>query len=288
MKKFERFCRKYEKYGVKNLMTIIVAGQGILGLLSIFLSLTNQIAAQTMINSLSFIPEAFLGGEVWRLVTFLFVPENLGNLHYGLNLLWFAFSLFFYYWIGRSLQAVWGRMKLTIYYLSGMLIAVAFSLLTGAIASLFYLNLSLFFALATLMPNERIRLYMLIPIKMKYVALAQAALFIVLPFLLSWPPSWGNLFPILSILNYLIFFARDLWKLVRRAPRSMKASRRTIQFKSEVKRAKSNRGYIHKCAACGRTDADLPDMEFRYCSLCAGYACYCADHIFDHVHKLLQ
>lgn len=40
----------------------------------------------------------------------------------------------------------------------------------------------------------------------------------------------------------------------------------------------------HKCAVCGKTDADCPDMEFRYCSKCNGYYCYCADHIYNHVH----
>ena len=43
-------------------------------------------------------------------------------------------------------------------------------------------------------------------------------------------------------------------------------------------------GYLHKCAVCGITDADDPDMEFRYCSKCNGYYCYCMKHINDHVH----
>ena len=35
---------------------------------------------------------------------------------------------------------------------------------------------------------------------------------------------------------------------------------------------------------CGLTDADDPNMEFRYCSKCNGYYCYCMKHINDHVH----
>ena len=33
-----------------------------------------------------------------------------------------------------------------------------------------------------------------------------------------------------------------------------------------------------------RTDTDYPNLEFRYCSKCNGYYCYCIDHINNHVH----
>ena len=42
--------------------------------------------------------------------------------------------------------------------------------------------------------------------------------------------------------------------------------------------------YRHKCTVCGRTDADYPNLEFRYCSKCKGYYCYCIDHINNHAH----
>ena len=35
---------------------------------------------------------------------------------------------------------------------------------------------------------------------------------------------------------------------------------------------------------CGRTDLSDPDLEFRYCSRCKGYHCYCEDHINNHTH----
>ena len=44
------------------------------------------------------------------------------------------------------------------------------------------------------------------------------------------------------------------------------------------------RPYRHKCLVCGRTDTEYPDLEFRYCSKCKGYCCYCIDHINNHVH----
>ena len=50
------------------------------------------------------------------------------------------------------------------------------------------------------------------------------------------------------------------------------------------KKAQETGGYLHKCAVCGITDQDNPNMEFRYCSKCDGYYCYCADHINNHIH----
>ena len=41
---------------------------------------------------------------------------------------------------------------------------------------------------------------------------------------------------------------------------------------------------IHRCVICGRTQADNPDLEFRYCSKCEGGLEYCQDHLFTHVH----
>ena len=42
--------------------------------------------------------------------------------------------------------------------------------------------------------------------------------------------------------------------------------------------------YTHKCTVCGKTDVDSPDLEFRYCSRCNGYHCYCQEHISNHTH----
>ena len=64
-------------------------------------------------------------------------------------------------------------------------------------------------------------------------------------------------------------------------------SRQTIHFKTAARQQKQKeeaRGYRHKCAVCGRTDTDFPDLEFRYCSRCEGYHCFCQDHIFNHEH----
>ncbi len=280
MNKFDRFCYKYDRFGIKNLIPIVAAGQALMGIICLVIGFSSAESMGRLIENMVFLPSAFLAGQYWRIITFLFVPVTM-------NLLFIALSVLYYFFLGRSLEAEWGRMKLTIYYLSGVLCTLLFSLITNTLATTTYLNLSLIFALATLMPDMQIRIYFLIPIKLKYIALIQAAIFIVIP-LFQMPVSLANLYPLVSILNYLIFFWKPLLGMVRHQKRQGQTNRRAVDFKSEVRRAKEERGYIHKCEVCSRTDTDRPDMEFRYCSLCAGYACYCADHIFNHTHKTVQ
>ena len=92
--------------------------------------------------------------------------------------------------------------------------------------------------------------------------------------------------PIVAILNYLIFFWEDLINTLgyKRAQVRHRTSAQTINFKKAQKELRERRGYLHKCAVCGVTDQTDPNMEFRYCSKCSGYYCYCANHINNHSH----
>jgi len=290
MHRFERFCQKNERYGIKNLMLIIAVGETAMGLVFLWLRVASPATFQTISSWLIFTSGSFLQGKVWQLLTF---PFSIPWLIRASGFFDFAFgiiSMMFYIWAGRTLERYWGRLKLTIFYLTGLLLTAAYTLFPGAIfADPIYINLSLFFAIATLMPDERA--FGLI--KFKYLALVYLGYLFLEPFIngtyVSWSISslylWQSLMPLAAIANYLIYFWRSLRDLLRRAPGRIRSSQRTVQFKREVRRARTDRGYIHKCAVCERTDTDCPDMEFRYCSLCAGYACYCAEHIFNHPHK---
>ena len=75
---------------------------------------------------------------------------------------------------------------------------------------------------------------------------------------------------------------RDLMKILRRRP-----SRATINFRQasrKIRQEQREQLYHHKCSVCGRTDTEYPGLEFRYCSRCAGYHCFCIDHINNHIH----
>jgi membrane associated rhomboid family serine protease len=210
-----------------------------------------------------------LQGEIWRLATFVFIPPS--------SALWLLTPLiiYMYFWMGRSIEGEWGRLKFTLYYLTGMATVIAGSFLFGRAATGADLNLSLFLAMATLFPETQIRIYFILPVKLKWLALLYAGMIVFSVI------SSRSLMPLMPVISYLIFFGPQLLRMVRRRGRNEKQA---IEFKSELRRAKKEKGFLHQCAVCGATDTDRPDLEFRYCSLCAGYECYCQDHIRDHEH----
>ena len=65
----ERFAWEHPNFGISNLMRIIVIGQAIV----YFLGLFSNYAA---LSFLSFNLADLLHGEVWRLVTWVFMPVN--------------------------------------------------------------------------------------------------------------------------------------------------------------------------------------------------------------------
>ena len=275
----DRFCRKHPRFGIPNLMTIVALGTALVYLL-------NQFGRGVSLSAaLALFPSLVLKGEIWRLVTFVFVPMSG-----GIALL---LELYFYWFMGSALEREWGTAKFSLFYLSGVVLNILFgffSLLTGnpaVLVTMRYVNLSLIFAFATLYPNLQVLLFFVIPIKVKWLAWVDAALFAwsVLSSLLALDLA-GAILPLVAILNYFLFFASDLRNTLGYARRRVQhqTSRQTINFKKATRQAQQQKGYLHKCAVCGKTDTDYPDMEFRYCSKCNGYYCYCKDHINNHVH----
>jgi hypothetical protein len=140
----------------------------------------------------------------------------------------------------------------------------------------------MFFTFATLYPDMQVLLFFIIPIKMKWLGIVNAVFFAYEVIILPFPV---NLLPVVAVLNYLLFCGDWLFSYVR--PARVKQQKNTVNFRNEVRRInreQRNKPYTRKCAVCGRTDTDYPDLEFRYCSRCAGYHCFCIDHINNHVH----
>lgn len=279
-RKIDSFCWKHPRFGIPKLMLYIIIGNVVVWLFAM-MDRTN-----TLYHFLAFDPALICRGQVWRIITFAFIPVSGGGI------LFFAISLYFYYFIGTTLEREWGAGKFTIYYLSGMLLTALYSLILYWITGLrvqvsaSYLNLSLFFAFATLWPEQRVLLFFIIPVKIKWLAWVDAAFFAlsVVQYLLAGQVGLA-LVPVVAMLTYLVFCGEWLIDFFR--PSHVRQKTRTIRFKSAVKkmeREKQSRPYTRKCAVCGRTDTENPGLEFRYCSRCAGYHCFCQDHINSHVH----
>ena len=280
MRFVDRFCYKHPKFGIPNIMKYIVIATGIVWLFSI-MDTTGGLASWLMLE-----PSMVLKGQLWRLVTFMFVPQR--------NDLFILLFLYFYYWIGNVLEQQWGTPRFNIFLLTGMVLTVVFSfivyftcknpIVSAYIMKLgpYYLYLSMFFSFATLFPDMQVLFMFIIPLKVKWLALIDAVYFAIDVILLPLP---ANLLPIVAICNYLLFFGGDLIGMLKR--NKPKRSAATVNFKREsarIKHESREKSYNHKCAVCGRTDTEYPGLEFRYCSRCAGYHCFCEDHINNHVH----
>lgn len=282
-RKIDRFCQTHPRFGIPRLMIFIVIGNLLVWLFS------RMDTTSTLYSLLYFDPAMFCRGQVWRLLTFALIPSSSG-------ILWLAISLYFYYFIGTSLENAWGAGKFTIYYFSGLLLTALYSLILYWIGgvrvpvSATYLNLSLFFAFATLWPEQQVLLFFLIPVKMKWLALVDAAFFLLqIVSLLAAGKVGLALVPVVAMVAYLVFCGEWLFDRLRpsRMRQAARQKVRTVQFRQaaqKVQRQQAAAGYTRKCAVCGRTDTDYPGLEFRYCSRCQGYHCFCADHINNHVH----
>ena len=279
----QRFCAAHPRFGIPNLMRVIVIGN-----VAVYvLMLLTQANDANALSFLTFNLNALLHGEVWRLVTFVLVPAYSSPFA-------LLISLYFYYWIGSTLERQWGTAKFNLYYISGALLTVLgvvlASLITGnpylTAAGTGYVNLSMFFAFAFLFPNTTVLLFFILPVKMKWLAYLDGALFAFDIIKAIGAHNWaGVVLPIVALLNFAVFIWPEVHYLKERA--KYQNSRKTVQFRqAQQQQAKQaqQQGYRHKCAVCGRTDTDYPDLQFRYCSKCVGYHCFCQDHIFNHVH----
>ena len=279
----QRFCTAHPRFGIPNLMRVIVIGN-----VAVYvLMLLTQANDANALSFLTFNLNALLHGEVWRLVTFVFVPAYSSPFA-------LLISLYFYYWIGSTLERQWGTAKFNLYYISGALLTVLgvvlASLITGnpylTAAGTGYVNLSMFFAFAFLFPDTTVLLFFILPVKMKWLAYLDGALFAFDIIKAIGAHNWaGVVLPIVALLNFAVFIWPEVHYLKERA--KYQNSRKTVQFRqAQQQQAKQaqQQGYRHKCAVCGRTDTDYPDLQFRYCSKCVGYHCFCQDHIFNHVH----
>lgn len=281
----DRFAYNHPRFGIPNLMLYIVGANALIYLLTVF-------AGIGPVSFLAFDWASIKAGELWRLVTFLFMPGYFSSR----DLIWLVLFLYLYYMIGSTLEREWGTAKFSLYYLSGAVLTILTGVLMGLITGnavmmgADYVNLSLFFAFAALYPETQFVLFFIIPIKVKWLAIADGVLFAV--------SALGNLLrgdilgvvtPVIALLNFFVFFWGALADEIdyRRGRVRHQTSHQTIQFKSAVRQQRkkeAERGYRHKCDVCGRTDTDHPELEFRYCSRCAGYHCFCQDHIFNHDH----
>ena len=275
-RRFERFCLKNRGKGIPNLMLVIAIGN-----LAVY-ALSYIDPSNIVYSYLCFSRSAILRGQVWRLFSYIFTYLNDVR---GAGLLLAAVSLFCYYQFGKILESYWGTFRFNLYYLTGLVLTDLAAMLLGAGADATALNLSLFLAVATIAPEAKVLLFFFIPVKIKWMAILDACYFAYIIFFCAASRYWiGVVLPLVALLNFFVFFAPELGRFAKREQTRTKQAAHFHNAVRQTQREQQSQGYRHKCAVCGRTDVTNPELQFRYCSKCAGYHCFCSDHIFNHVH----
>ena len=291
---FERFCYRNRNKGIPNLMLYIVIGSAIVYLMSMINGGT------ILYQVLRFDKSAILRGQVWRLLSYIFTytPDS--------NPIMIMIGLYFFYNLSRHVELSMGTLKFNIFYFSGVLLmdlyamifcptdvtliagtpvgASAFTAFYGDMA--WYLHLSIILMFSATNPDAQFLVFFIIPVKAWFIAMLDLILIGISVLNMTFPINFfpHSLFPLVGLLNFLLFAGKDVVNLfpflqgIRRKKPQKKTG--TIPFtpKQEV------RDFTHRCRVCGRTDTTNPELEFRYCSRCSGYHCYCQEHINNHTH----
>jgi hypothetical protein len=248
----DKLERRFGRYAIPGLINYILG----FNLLTWILGLIND----RFVTFLHLDFSAILQGQVWRLFTF-WMPFDIGT---G-GLLWAVFVFFFIYLfllMGNSLEREWGTFRFNVFYFTGLLGTLLAALIgkitmgfpEQTVGTDFFVNLSIFYAFATVFPKFELRLFLIIPVQVRWLALFSVALlgfaFLILPLPLK-------LALLVAMGNYILFFAPVLADHMKHR---REVGRRRQEFKSK---SMPKDEALHRCARCNRTEADDPELDFR-------------------------
>mgnify|MGYP003587262983 FL=1 len=278
------FEKKFGKYAINNLSLVLIMCYAVGYII--------QLINKGFLDYLTLNPYAVVRGQVWRLFTWIIVPLDSSNF------IFVIIMLLFYYSIGTSLERTWGTYRYNVYIFSGMLFTILGSFLmmgysyafysqyvqanpgyffeiAATFFSTYYVNMSIFLAYAATFPDAQVLFMFIIPIKVKWLGIIYGVFLAIQAFTGT---SYERFAIIASLLNFFIFWLRSK-EIKRFAPKEIK---RRQSFRQEVNR--NSQITKHRCAICGRTEKDCPNMQFRFCTKCDGNFEYCEEHIYNHKH----
>ena len=298
-RKFNRMCLRNRDKGIPNLMLYICIGSGLVYLMSM------MNGGSVLYDALAFNKALILKGQVWRLFTYVFTYNQGGNP------LLVLISLVCYFSLARAIEHLWGTFRFNLFYFTGILFMDIFAMIfapaaTGDLTTeagmyayifhefyasrmVYYLNLTLLIGYATLYPDAQFLIFFVIPVRAWILGLLYLLLNAIELFNLMVPQFLFPhcLFPLVGFGSYLLYFGSDIKNLLPPGlrMRATRGYRRAAPKKTgTVPFRPAQPSYTHKCTVCGRTDVSNPELEFRYCSRCSGYHCYCQEHIDHHEH----
>ncbi len=253
-----RLERMLGRFAIPNLALYLIGGQVIFFTLSLL--------AQFSILRIVYVPALVLEGEVWRLISFVFVPPVSGQLSM-VGAVFLAISWYFFYMVSQALENYWGTFRFNLFFFIGWLLTVAVGFLTPhQITGYEFFAVSVFLAFAFLNPDFVIYVFFILPVKIKWLALL-AWLAYGYAFAVG---SWNARLAILAAVgNFLLFFAREIKDRITTGRRHMQQQVRRTKLREEANEPR------HRCVVCGKTDLTHPREEFRYSD---DDQCYCSEH----------
>ena len=253
--------RHLGRFAIPNLTLYLVMGQAFV--------LLGTLLGRIDLKYFVLLPVLATHGEWWRVFSFLLMPPPPGMFGY----VFVAFAWYIFYLMGNALEGTWGAFRYNLFLLVGFALTVGAAFLSPlSAATNAFMAGSVFLAFAYLNPDFELAIFFILPVKIKWLALLTWALYAV-----SFVRGDGPVrFQILaSVGNFLLFFGHDLWLAVRYRKRAIA---RQIEQRTREEEPR------HICHVCGKTDLSHPQLDFRYCSKCAGDQCYCPEHIQNHAH----
>ncbi|MGI6118426.1 MAG: hypothetical protein ACOYBC_08545 [Bilifractor sp.] len=305
MKFLQNLEKKIGKYAISHL-TLYIIGTYVIGYILYFIQRAQGVP---ILGYLSLDPGKIAQGQIWRIVSWLLIPPSSFDI-------WTIVMLICYYQLGTMLERAWGDFLYNFYIFFGMIMTVIGTCIMyavypffrqvvtvstqygGSVVTTYYVSLSIFLGFAMTFPDQVMLFMFIIPVKIKYLAILDVV-YLVYSVIVS-PYHIITLVLILcSLASTIIFFFMS--RSYRRSGfKHQKEKRRQFREAYSGRSAgpyATSRGHqnssgagnhtkiaIHRCAVCGRTELDDPNLEFRFCSKCKGNYEYCSDHLYNHKH----
>lgn len=285
----DRLEKKIGRYAIPNITRYMVFAT-LIGYALYYLSMVSD-TVNVVLSALQFSAAGILHGQIWRIVSWILVPSSAPTF-------WSLLFVVCLLMLGQNMESYLGTFRMNVYFIGGILLSsiggVLVYLFTGLsiYLTLYYILFSLYLMLGIFMPDATVRLYFVLPVRMKWLMLLYIVelayeIFNYFRIGASIAGRSGAIMVGVVFSSQIIFALLNLGLFVFFCKRhiSRKQKKRQRQFQSQFSQPRPGSGITkHKCAICGRTELDDPTLTFRYCSKCAGSYEYCQEHLFTHEH----
>jgi len=184
----DKLERKIGWFALPNLALYFIALQA-------FGFITISLNPEAIVKLILF-PDLVLNGEWWRLFTFLGIPMY--------NSFWFIIEVLLIYYVVNTLEQHWGEFKTLFYVFISILLTIIYSFIVNLpIQDVVHIALTLCLAVATLFPEQEIYLFMILPVRLKWLAIF-VGIYVVFQVIAA--DFYTRIYMILVYTNYLIFF----------------------------------------------------------------------------------